>query len=120
MLAYGLLKDLWFLLPADPASSTLTYIKACEALCIYGKLLYYLIYPYIWVKLSLSKQLEHLSAVMHLILVLYIHNNAWSHFIPTSLFVNIGIMVKNTFFCVVKAKVDHPNDPFFLVLLGTD
>ena len=29
-------------------------------------------------------------------------------------------MVKNAFFCVVKAKVDHPNDPFFLVLLGTD
>jgi len=29
-------------------------------------------------------------------------------------------MVKNAFFCVTKAKLDHPVDPFFLVLLGTD
>ena len=29
-------------------------------------------------------------------------------------------MIKNTFFCVTKAKMDHPLDPFFLVLLGTD
>jgi hypothetical protein len=36
------------------------------------------------------------------------------------LFIDIGIMVKNTFFCVAKAKIDYPIDPFFLVPLGTD
>jgi len=35
VLAYALLKDLWSLPLADPISSTLTYIKAHEALRIY-------------------------------------------------------------------------------------
>ena len=29
-------------------------------------------------------------------------------------------MVKNAYFCVAKAKTDHPNQLFFLTLLGTD
>ena len=120
VLAYGLLKDLWSLLPADPLSCTPTYIKAREALRIYGKLSYHLVFPYICVELSLSEQLEHLSAAMHLILALYVLDDARSYFIPTPLFIDIGIMVKNAFFCVAKAKMDHPNQPFFLTLLGTD
>jgi len=120
VLAYTLLKDLWSLPVADPVSSTPTYINAREALRIYGELSYHLIYPYICVELSLSEQLEHLSAAIHLVLALYVLDDAQSHFIPNPLFVNIGTMVKNAFFCVAKAKVDHPNQPFFLVLLGTD
>ena len=57
---------------------------------------------------------------MHLILALYVHDNAKSDFIPSVLFTDIGIMVKNVFFCVAKAKIDHPTEPFFIVLLGTD
>ena len=120
VLVYGLLKDLWSLPPVDHLSNTLTYIKACEALHIYGKLSYHLIFPYICVELSLSKQLEHLSAVVHLTLALYVLDDVRSSFIPTSLFVDIGTMVKNVYFCVAKAKMDHPNQPFFLTLLGTD
>jgi hypothetical protein len=120
VLAYGLLKDLWSLPLADPVSSTPTYVKAREALHLYGQLSYHLIFPYICVELSLSEQLEHLSAAVHLIMALYILEDARSQFIPTTLFVDIGIMVKNAFFCVAKAKMDHPNEPFFLVLLGTD
>jgi len=63
---------------------------------------------------------EHLSAAVHLILALYVLDDARSQFIPTSLFIDISIMVKNVFFCIAKAKIDHPNQPFFLVLLGTD
>jgi len=107
--AYALLKDLWSLPPANPLSSTQTYINACEALCVYGKLSYHLIFPYICVELSLAEQHEHLSVVIHLSLALYILDDAWSHFIPTPLFVNIGIMVKNAFFCIAKAKADHPS-----------
>jgi hypothetical protein len=120
VLAYGLLKDLWSLPLADPVSSTPTYIKAREALRLYGQLSYHLIFPYICVELSLSEQLEHLSAAVHLTLALYVLDDARSQFIPTALFIDISIMVKNAFFCVAKAKVDHPNEPFFLVLLGTD
>lgn len=120
VLAYSLLKDLWTLLPADPLSSTPTYIKAREALCLYGDLSHHLIFPYICVDLSLSEQLEHLSTAAHLILTLYVDDDARSQFIPTPLFVDIGMMIKNAYFCVAKAKIDHPNQPFFLTLLGTD
>ena len=120
VLAYILLKDLWSLPPADPVSSTATYIKACEALRIYGELSYHLVFLYICIELSLSEQLEHLSAAIHLILALYVLDGTRSEFIPSPLFLDISIMVKNAFFCVAKAKVDHPNEPFFLVLLGTD
>jgi hypothetical protein len=120
VLAYGLLKDLWSLLLADPLLCTPTYIKVHEALLIYGKLSYHLVFPYICLDLSLSEQLEHLSVAMHLILALYVLDDARSYFIPTPLFIDIGIMVKNAFFCIAKAKMDHPNQPFFLALLGTD
>jgi hypothetical protein len=78
------------------------------------------IFPYICTELSLAEQLEHLSALVYLLLALYVHEDGRSHFIPMPLFVNIGIMVKNAFFCVAKAKLDHPMDPFFLVLLSMD
>ena len=120
VLAYALLKDLWTLLPADPDSSAPTYIKARESLRIYGELSYQLVFPYICTELSLSEQLEHLSAAVHLVLALYVLDGARSAFIPGPLFIDISIMVKNAFFCVAKAKVDRPNEPFFLVLLGTD
>ena len=120
VLAYALLKDLWSLPLADPISSTPTYIKVCETLCIYGKLAYHLVFPYICIELSLSEQLEHLSAAMHLTLVLYVLDDTRSQFILTPLFLNIGIMIKITFFCAAKVKIDHPNRLFFLVLLGTN
>ncbi|KAH9990725.1 hypothetical protein BJV77DRAFT_1060936 [Russula vinacea] len=120
VLAYNLLKDLWCLPPADSELSSQPYIKVREALHLYGQLGYHLIYPYICVKLSLSKQLEHLSTAVHLVLALFVHSDAKSLFIPSTLFVDIGIMVKNVFFCVAKVKIDHPMQPFFIVLLGTD
>ena len=113
VLAYALLKDLWSLPLANPVSSTPMYIKACEALCIYGELAYHLVFLYICIELSLSEQLKHLSVAMHLTLALYILDDARSQFIPTPLFLDIGIMIKNTFFCAAKAKIDHPNHPFF-------
>ena len=58
--------------------------------------------------------------VIHLVLALYVHDDAKALFIPTALFVDIGIMIKNVFFCIAKAKTDHPTIPFFIVLLGTD
>jgi hypothetical protein len=120
VLAYKLLKDLWSLPPADPVASNQPYVETRDALRLYGQLSYHLIFPYICVDLSLSEQLGHLSTAIHLLLALYVHGDARSQFIPNNLFVDIGIMIKNVFICVAKAKVDHPFSPFFIVLLGTD
>src|SRR6266567_2938660 len=57
---------------------------------------------------------------IHLSLALYVHDDVKSLFIPNVLFVDIRIMVKNVFFCIAKAKANHPLEPFFIVLLGTD
>ena len=76
--------------------------------------------PYICVDLSIEGQLEHLSYAAHLALALYIHDKARNDFIPTALYVDLILMVKNIFFCVAKAKIDTPNDDFSIVLLGTD
>lgn len=120
VLAYTLLKDLWSLPPANLDSSDQPYIEVRDALRLYGQFSYHLIFPYICMELSLSEQLGHLSTAVHLALALYVHDDAKSLFIPNALFVDIGIMVKNAFFCVAKAKTDHPMEPFFIVLLGTD
>ena len=120
VLMYCLLKDLWSLPPANPNTSSQLYIKIHEALHLYGKFCYHIIFPYLCTKLSLAKQLEHLSAAVHLLLALYVHKDTRSHFIPTPLFVNIGIVVKNAFFCITKVKLDHLVASFFLVLLSTN
>jgi hypothetical protein len=120
VLAYTLLKDLWSLPPADPDSNSQSYVDGRDALRLYGRFSYHLIFPYICTELSLSEQLEHLSLAIHLAVALYVHDDAKSRFIPNALFVDIGIMVKNVFFCTAKAKADHPMEPFFIVLLGTD
>ena len=119
MPAYTLLKDLWSLPPAHPDSNQ-TYTKVHKALHLYGKFSYHLIFLYICTKLSLSEQLEHLSMAVHLVLALYVHDNVKSSFIPNALFIDIGIMIKNVFFYIAKAKTDHPLEPFFIVLLGAD
>jgi hypothetical protein len=120
VLAYTLLRDLWSLPPANPDMSNQLYVEVCNTLRLYGQFSYHFIFPYICTELSLSNQLEHLSMAMHLALALYTHDDAKSGFIPNALFVDIGIIIKNIFFCIAKAKMDHPLEPFFIMLLGTD
>jgi hypothetical protein len=120
LLAYNLLKDLWSLPPTDPLIRTHTYINTHNALQLYSQLSYHLIIPYICSELSLSEQLVHLSTAVHLVLALYVHEDAKSTFIPNVLFVDISIMVKNAFFCIAKAKAEHPTQLFYIVLLGTN
>ncbi|KAJ6576765.1 hypothetical protein B0H10DRAFT_1963342 [Mycena sp. CBHHK59/15] len=112
-LLYELLKDLW-----NPEGSCLGFIAARDALRIIGSLFYHLIFPYICVDLTLSEQLEHLSAAAHLNLLLY--RDGQKEVLPTLLFTDIMIMIKNVYFCVAKAKVDDPTGNFWLILLGTD
>ncbi|KAJ7761266.1 hypothetical protein DFH07DRAFT_957330 [Mycena maculata] len=116
-LAYELLKDLWNLPPA-PEGSRPGFIAARDAIRIIGSLFYHLIFPYICVDLTLYEQLEHLSAAAHLNLLLY--RDGQREALPTLLFTDIMIMIKNAYFCVAKAKVDDPTGNFWLILLGTD
>ena len=77
-----------------------------------------MVFPYLCVDLSLSEQLEHLSAAAHLAMILF--KLAAKKFIPTNLYIDLMIMIKNVFFCVAKAKIDDPDGEFWLILLGTD
>jgi len=77
-----------------------------------------MIFPYLCVDLSLSEQIEHLSATAHLAIILY--RLGGKEFIPTNLYIDLMIMIKNVFFCVAKAKVDNPDGEFWIILLGTD
>src|SRR5260370_5617616 len=70
--------------------------------------------------MSLYEQLKSLSAVAHLAHTFFTHHNACSAFIPSPLYHDIQIMVKNAFFFIAKTKQDNPNGEFFLILLGTD
>ncbi|KAF7358468.1 hypothetical protein MVEN_00897300 [Mycena venus] len=117
--AFSLLKAIWEL-PDAPTNATPTFCRAREALKIFGKLGYYLIMPYVCVELDLSTQLSYLSAAAHLLLDLFVHDNARTSFMPVQTFVNLMIMIKNVFFCVAKTKVDIPEGKFWLILLSTD
>jgi len=77
-----------------------------------------MVFPYLCVDLSLSEQIEHLSAAAHLAMILY--RLARKEFVPTILYIDLMIMVKNVLFCVAKAKTDDPDGEFWLILLGTD
>ncbi|KAF6755550.1 hypothetical protein DFP72DRAFT_1008601 [Ephemerocybe angulata] len=122
-LAFDLLRDIWSLPPLPDSSDDNTgpkpgFQQGREALRILGKLLHHLVFAYLCVDLTLSEQLEHLSAAAHLAFVLYKQHG--SSFIPTLLYIDIIIMIKNVFFCVAKAKCDTPDACFFIILLGTD
>ncbi|KAF8056026.1 hypothetical protein FPV67DRAFT_686987 [Lyophyllum atratum] len=116
-LAFDMLKDIWSLPPAHDDLRP-GFSNARQALRTLGKLLHHVLFPYLCVDLSLSEQLEHLSAAAHLLLVLY--RKSGKDFIPTLLYTDLMIMIKNAFFCVAKAKVDDPEGSFWLILLGTD
>jgi hypothetical protein len=76
--------------------------------------------PYICVDLSLSEQLVHLSAAAHLLIAMFAEDQAGTNLMPTQLYLDIMIMIKNAYFCVAKAKADDPNGNFWIILLGTD
>ncbi|TFY79285.1 hypothetical protein EWM64_g4723 [Hericium alpestre] len=120
VLAYHLLRDIWKL-PLNPATDIRPgFLAARRALKVFGVFCYNLVYPYICIDMSLKEQLEHLSTAAHLALVLYKYENTRTDFLPSMLYIDLMLMVKNAYFCIAKAKVDLPNSKFYLILLSTD
>ncbi|KAF8170592.1 hypothetical protein BJ912DRAFT_1025317 [Pholiota molesta] len=117
-LAFDMLKDIWSLPRTSATNPNPGFATAREVLWMLGKLLFHMVYPYLCVDLSLSEQIEHLSAAAHLAIALY--KLAGKDFIPTNLYIDLMIMIKNVIFCVAKAKVDNPDGEFWIILLGTD
>jgi len=56
-----------------------------------------MVFPYLCVDLSLSEQIEHLSATAHLAMILY--RLAGKQSIPINLYTDLMIMVKNVLQC---------------------
>ena len=71
---------------------------------------------YVCIDLNLDKQLIHLSVAAHLVFHLYHDNSAHTQFMPTQSYIDIILMVKNAYFCVVKMKADNPTGNFYLII----
>lgn len=120
-LAYDLLREITGL-PTVPETTDRGpgFQDAREAFQTLGLFFRNIMLPYICVDLSLTEQLTYLSTAAHLLLAMAHEDRAGTMLMPTQLYVDIMIMIKNVYFCVAKAKVDNPSGKFFLMLLGTD
>ena len=116
-MAFDMLKDIWNL-PCSSTNSRQGFLEAQDILWILGRLLFHMVFPYLCVNLSLSEQIKHLSAVAHLAIILY--RLAGKQFIPTNLYINLMIMIKNVIFSVAKARIDNPDGKFWVILLRTN
>jgi hypothetical protein len=116
-LAFNLLHAIWSL-SRTTTNRNPGFVKAREALWTFSKFLYHTVVPYLCVDLSLSEQLEHLSASAHLTMMFYEIDG--TECLLNLLYIDLMIMIKNVFFCVAMAKVDNPEGSFWIILLGTD
>jgi hypothetical protein len=117
-MSFTLLKEIWSL--KDPMPTEPAFIAARKALQILGSLFQHLVLPFIQITLDLHDQLKHLSAAAHLATFLFAFEGARGKAIPSLTYKDIILMVKNTYFCVAKAKIRNPQGLFWLILLGTD
>lgn len=118
-LAYDLLHEVWTL-PLPAATTTPGFQTTRHSLIMMGSFYRHLLLPYICIDLSLSEQLIHLSSAAHLLMSLFADNKGTTKLMPTQLYLDIMMMIKNVYFCVAKAKVDNPESEFWIILLGTD
>jgi hypothetical protein len=114
-----MLKEIWSLPPA-PLNALPGFSEARESFQTLGTFFRHILLPYVCIDLSLSEQLVHLSAAAHLMLALFAEDKTCTKLMPTQLYIDIMIMIKNVYFCVAKTKVDNPSGSFWIILLGTD
>jgi hypothetical protein len=51
---------------------------------------------------------------------LALYRLACKDFIPTNLYIDVMLTIKNALFCIAKAKIDDSEGEFWIILLGTD
>ncbi|KZV79477.1 hypothetical protein EXIGLDRAFT_661031, partial [Exidia glandulosa HHB12029] len=105
-------------LPETSTNNTPISQDVRRVLWLLGQIYYYLLSAYTEVRLSVREQLEYLSAVAHMVMELYRSDR--QAFIPSQLYIDIMIMVKNVFFCFAKTKVHDSKARFLLMLRGSD
>lgn len=118
-LCYTLMKEIWSLPPPVPMDKP-SFMAVRGALLVLGSLFQYVALPFVQVTLSLHEQLVHLSATAHLATYLFTVNDAQSKAMPSLTFKDLILLVKNTYFCVAKAKICSSDSNFYLILNGTD
>ncbi|KAH8983773.1 hypothetical protein EDB86DRAFT_3066228 [Lactarius hatsudake] len=111
--------EVWSLPPPAPTDKP-SFVAARDALQMLGSLFRHLVLPFVQVSLSLHEQLVHLSAAAHLAMFLFTAKSAQSKAMPSLTFKDLVLLVKNTYFCVAKAKIYTPDGDFYLILNGTD
>jgi hypothetical protein len=116
-LAYDLLSAVASL-PQASESDIPTVQTTRQFLRLLGCIHAHVLETYTNVNLSLHKQLVHLSALAHLYLAIYSVEKR--NFVPSQLYFDVQMWIKNAFFCVAKTKLDDIGGEFWLILLGTD
>ncbi|QRV77036.1 hypothetical protein RhiJN_05051 [Ceratobasidium sp. AG-Ba] len=99
-------------IPGPDSNAKPAYARSRRALNLLGILVDLVIKPYMDISLTLSEQLEHLSAAAHLALWLYVCLTKATRFLPIQLYGDIMIMIKNAYICFAKAKVKTPKAHF--------
>ena len=107
-------------LPLAPNDCNLTWVAQRHAIYLFGHVCYFLVRPFTNVTFSLWQQLEHLYAASHLLLVLFQENPQRGEFMPSQLYTDIQIMIKNILFCIAKEKITNPKGNMYIILMGTD
>jgi len=89
-----------------------------KALQVLGFTLENLLEPFTNVRLSLSKQVIHLSCFAHLLYTFYCDQRC--RFMPNQLYYDSQMMVKNAIFSIAKQQKLDPSSRFSLLDVGND
>ncbi|TFK79418.1 hypothetical protein K466DRAFT_505593 [Polyporus arcularius HHB13444] len=118
VLSFRLLNSIASLPLVASSDSTPIYQRTRRSLALLGRLYSRLLTCYTDISSSLRDQLEQLSAVAHLLMVLYKQDKGG--FIPAILYLDAQIMIKNAYMCTAKIMVVRPDGRLWIIQLGTD
>ena len=55
-----------------------------------------------------------------MLLAMLHEDKAGTLLMPTQLYIDVQMMIKNVYFCVAKTKIDNPTGKFWIIVIGTD
>jgi hypothetical protein len=114
---YDLLSSI-AVLPEAKETDSPAFKNTRRVLRLLGAFYRHILEAYTNIKLSLHEQLTHISAAMHLMMVLY--QKGAGRFVPSQTYFDFMTTGKNLFFCVAKTQLDDPSGEFWIISPGTD